>query len=72
MPWRATDAGARPAPEHVGRPKNPARHQTYSAGGRGVEFLMCYYPILDRAPKGRDEGDGFQLWIRRHDEYDRA
>ena len=44
-------------------------YHTYSAGGRGVEFLMGYYPILDRAPKGRDEGDGFQLWIRRHDEY---
>jgi predicted dithiol-disulfide oxidoreductase (DUF899 family) len=47
-----------------------AIHQTYSTGARGVEFLMGYYPILDRAPKGRDEGDGFQLWIRRHDEYD--
>jgi predicted dithiol-disulfide oxidoreductase (DUF899 family) len=46
-----------------------AVHQTYSTGGRGVEFLMGYYPILDRAPKGRDEGDGFQLWIRPHDEY---
>jgi predicted dithiol-disulfide oxidoreductase (DUF899 family) len=34
-----------------------------------VEFLMPYYPILDRAPKGRDEGDAWQLWIRRHDEY---
>ena len=33
-----------------------------------VEFLMGY-PILDRAPKGRDEGDGIQTWIRRHDEY---
>ena len=31
---------------------------------------MGYYPILDRTPKGRDEDDGFQLWIRRHDEYD--
>jgi hypothetical protein len=30
---------------------------------------LGYYPILDRAPKGRDEGDGWQLWIRRHDEY---
>jgi predicted dithiol-disulfide oxidoreductase (DUF899 family) len=30
---------------------------------------MGYYPILDRAPRGRDEDDGFQLWIRRHDEY---
>jgi predicted dithiol-disulfide oxidoreductase (DUF899 family) len=46
-----------------------AVYQTYSAGARGVEFLMGYYPILDRAPKGRDEGDGFQLWVRRSDEY---
>jgi predicted dithiol-disulfide oxidoreductase (DUF899 family) len=46
-------------------------YQTYATGWRGVEFLMGYYPILDRAPKGRDENDGFQLWIRRHDEYDR-
>jgi len=44
-------------------------YQTYATGWRGVEFLMGYYPILDRAPKGRDEGDGFQLWLRRHDEY---
>jgi predicted dithiol-disulfide oxidoreductase (DUF899 family) len=45
-------------------------YQTYATGWRGVEFLMGYYPILDRAPNGRDEDDGFQLWIRRHDEYD--
>jgi predicted dithiol-disulfide oxidoreductase (DUF899 family) len=45
-------------------------YQTYSTGGRGVEFVMGYYPILDRAPKGRDEGDDFQLWIRPHDLYD--
>jgi predicted dithiol-disulfide oxidoreductase (DUF899 family) len=31
---------------------------------------MGYYAILDRAPVGRDETDGFQLWIRRHDEYE--
>ena len=43
---------------------------TYSTTGRGVEFLMGYYPMLDRAPKGRDEGDEWQLWIRRHDEYE--
>jgi predicted dithiol-disulfide oxidoreductase (DUF899 family) len=49
-----------------------AVYQTYSTGARGVEFLMGYYGILDRAPKGRDEGDGFQLWIRPHDEYDNA
>jgi predicted dithiol-disulfide oxidoreductase (DUF899 family) len=45
-------------------------YQTYATGWRGLEFLMGYYPILDRAPKGRDEDEGFQLWIRRHDEYD--
>ena len=44
-------------------------YQTYAASARGVEFMMGYYPILDRAAKGRDEGDGFQTWIRRHDEY---
>jgi predicted dithiol-disulfide oxidoreductase (DUF899 family) len=44
-------------------------YQTYTATARGVEFLMDYYPILDRVPGGRDEGDGFQTWIRRHDEY---
>ena len=32
---------------------------------------MGYYPILDRAPKGRDEEGSFQVWLRRHDEYAR-
>jgi predicted dithiol-disulfide oxidoreductase (DUF899 family) len=45
-------------------------YHTYSTTWRGLEFVMTYYPILDHAPKGRDEGDGWQLWIRRHDEYD--
>jgi predicted dithiol-disulfide oxidoreductase (DUF899 family) len=47
-----------------------AVYHTYSTGARGVEFLMGYYPILDRAPKGRAEDASFQIWIRRHDEYD--
>jgi predicted dithiol-disulfide oxidoreductase (DUF899 family) len=51
--------------------KYGAVYQTYSTGSRGVEFLMAYYPILDRTPKGRDEGGGtFQTWLRRHDEYE--
>jgi predicted dithiol-disulfide oxidoreductase (DUF899 family) len=45
-------------------------YQTYSTTWRGLEFLMGYYPILDHAPKGRDEGENWQLWIRRHDEYE--
>lgn len=44
-------------------------YHTYSSNGRGVEFLMGYYPILDRTPKGRHEGNAFQMWLRRHDEY---
>jgi predicted dithiol-disulfide oxidoreductase (DUF899 family) len=44
-------------------------YQTYTTTWRGVEFLMSYYPILDRIAKGRNEGDGWQLWLRRHDEY---
>ena len=46
-----------------------AVYHTYSTTARGLEFLMGYYPILDRAPKGRDEGDSSQTWLRRHDEY---
>lgn len=47
-----------------------AVYETYSTTGRGVEFLMGYYPVLDRVPRGRDEGDAFQTWLRRHDEYE--
>ncbi len=46
-----------------------AVYHAYSTHARGLEFLMGYYPILDRAPKGRDEGDSSEFWIRRHDEY---
>jgi predicted dithiol-disulfide oxidoreductase (DUF899 family) len=47
-----------------------AVYQTYTTTWRGLEFIMGYYPILDRAPKGRDESDDdWQTWIRRHDEY---
>ena len=45
-------------------------YHAYSTTWRGLEFVMTYYPILDHAPKGRDEGvEDWQLWIRRHDEY---
>jgi len=46
-----------------------AVYHTYSTTWRGLEFVMGYYPILDHAPKGRDEGEDWQRWIRRHDEY---
>jgi predicted dithiol-disulfide oxidoreductase (DUF899 family) len=44
-------------------------YHTYSTYARGLEFLMGYYPILDRMPKGRDEGGSAEFWLRRHDEY---
>jgi predicted dithiol-disulfide oxidoreductase (DUF899 family) len=47
-------------------------HHTYSAYARGVEIVMGFYPLLDRAPLGRNEGGSEEFWIRRHDEYEAA
>jgi predicted dithiol-disulfide oxidoreductase (DUF899 family) len=44
----------------------------YSSYNRGTEFLMGYYAILDRVPKGRDEGGPMGTWLRRHDEYGKS
>jgi predicted dithiol-disulfide oxidoreductase (DUF899 family) len=45
-------------------------YHTYSTGARGLEIMLGYYGLLDRAPKGRDEGDPPEMWIRRGDEYE--
>lgn len=45
-------------------------YHCYSSYARGTEFLMGYYPILDRTPKGRAERGPMGTWLRRHDEYD--
>ena len=34
--------------------------------------MMGFYPLLDRAPKGRNESGDPDFWIRRHDEYNAA
>jgi predicted dithiol-disulfide oxidoreductase (DUF899 family) len=47
-------------------------YQTYSAYERGAEVMMGFYPLLDRAPRGRNEGGSTEFWIRRHDEYEDA
>jgi predicted dithiol-disulfide oxidoreductase (DUF899 family) len=47
-------------------------HHTYSAYARGVEIVMGFYPLLDRAPLGRNESGSEEVWIRRHDEYEAA
>ncbi len=47
-------------------------YHTYSTFGRGVEFMLGTYEILDRTPKGRDEANlsyGME-WVRHHDRYD--
>lgn len=48
-----------------------AIYHTYSTYGRGVEFIMGAYHILDLVPKGRDEA-GLEYgmeWVRHHDRY---
>jgi predicted dithiol-disulfide oxidoreductase (DUF899 family) len=45
-------------------------YHTYSTYARGLEIMMGFYPLLDRVPKGRNEGDSTEFWIRRHDEYE--
>jgi predicted dithiol-disulfide oxidoreductase (DUF899 family) len=44
-------------------------YHTYSTFARGVEIMMGFYPLLDRAPKGRNESGDSEIWFRRHDEY---
>lgn len=51
-----------------------AVHHTYSTFGRGVEFIMGTYRLLDLVPKGRDE-EGLEYgmaWLRHHDRYEPA
>jgi predicted dithiol-disulfide oxidoreductase (DUF899 family) len=46
-----------------------AVYHCYSSYARGTEFMMGFYGILDRTPKGRDEGDQPMSWLRRRHEY---
>jgi predicted dithiol-disulfide oxidoreductase (DUF899 family) len=41
----------------------------YSAYARGVDGLWTMWQCLDRAPPGRNEGEGDMSWFHRHDEY---
>jgi predicted dithiol-disulfide oxidoreductase (DUF899 family) len=51
--------------------KDPAGKlfRTYSAYARGIDLLNTAYNYVDLVPKGRDEGDRSQYWVRRRDEY---
>jgi predicted dithiol-disulfide oxidoreductase (DUF899 family) len=44
-------------------------YHCYSTYTRGTEFLMSFYPILDRVPKGRAEDGPMGVWLHRRDEY---
>ncbi|MFJ8632282.1 DUF899 domain-containing protein [Streptomyces sp. NPDC093568] len=44
-------------------------HRTYVTTARGLEPVMAYYGLLDRAPLGRHEEGEERHWLRRHDEY---
>jgi predicted dithiol-disulfide oxidoreductase (DUF899 family) len=44
-------------------------HRTYVTSARGLEVVMGYYGLLDRAPLGRHETGEQTHWLRRHDEY---
>jgi predicted dithiol-disulfide oxidoreductase (DUF899 family) len=77
VPRLAADCGTDPAGYMAEGPglsafarDDGAVYHTYSTYQRGLEVIMGYYPLLDRAPFGRNEGDPPEPWMRRHDEYD--
>jgi predicted dithiol-disulfide oxidoreductase (DUF899 family) len=43
---------------------------TYSSYARGNEEFLGTYVMLDLMPKGRNEENGLQDWVRHHDKYD--
>jgi predicted dithiol-disulfide oxidoreductase (DUF899 family) len=45
---------------------------TYVTTARGLERAMAFYGLLDLTPKGRNESATEPLWLRRHNEYERA
>jgi predicted dithiol-disulfide oxidoreductase (DUF899 family) len=49
--------------------KNGDIYHTYSAYSRGIDLLNCAYNYIDLVPKGRDEGERIQSWVRRRDQY---
>jgi len=43
---------------------------TYSCYARGIDMMNAAYHYLDLVPKGRDEGEFPQSWVRYHDQYE--
>jgi predicted dithiol-disulfide oxidoreductase (DUF899 family) len=73
----AADCGTDPAGYMAQRPglsvftlHDGEVYLTYTSTNRGLEVIMTYYGILDRTPRGRDEGEpAYPTWMRRHDEF---
>ena len=73
----AADCGTDPAGYMMQRPglsvfalHDGEVYLTYASTNRGLEVVMTYYGILDRTPRGRDEGEpASATWMRRHDEF---
>jgi predicted dithiol-disulfide oxidoreductase (DUF899 family) len=75
-----TDLGFSSSPEQTREAVGSSLDQLPPVVARNAEVVgtdiygylteLFGYGFLDRAPKGRDEDEGWQLWICRHDEYD--
>jgi predicted dithiol-disulfide oxidoreductase (DUF899 family) len=52
------------------RDESGAIFHTYSSYGRGVETVNAAYRFLDLLPRGRDEANRPQAWLKFHDQYD--
>ena len=44
-------------------------YHTYSTYARGIDLVNGAYHYIDLTPKGRDEGERIQSWLKRHDQY---
>jgi predicted dithiol-disulfide oxidoreductase (DUF899 family) len=50
--------------------ENGAVFHTYSCYARGIDAVNGAYQFLDLVPKGRDEDERTQVWVRHHDRYE--
>jgi predicted dithiol-disulfide oxidoreductase (DUF899 family) len=69
--WQKPYGSESPGISVFAKDSGGAVFHTYSCYARGLDMLNEAYHLLDLVPKGRDEGDRGQFWVRRHDEYDR-
>ena len=67
--WRDPDLDEREGVSIFARDAAGRVFHTYSTYARGIDLVNTAYNYLDLTPKGRDEGERSQYWVRRHDEY---